>query len=183
MITGKVSEREHTEPEPRINIPEFKHSEIKTSKSLAQNNQLKLDSERAAKQVQNDKIIVNGLSEALISGREELPFYCWTNAAGLVVIGVGAATGQMLIMVIGLMIKIRWLTISILLLERVAGTHAGKIPDLVFDFFEVDQSGKEYMTAKVSLDTLIRNISQENWSYISLTLIAAYCVSNDCRAC
>ena len=103
------------ESEPTINIPKFNFLETKTSKLLAQDNRLKLDLERAANQVQNDGLIVNGLSEALISGQEELPFYLWTNTAGFVVIGVGAATEVMSIMVIGLMIKVRWLTISILL--------------------------------------------------------------------
>ena len=71
------------------------------------NKGLTLDSERAAKQTQNDGVTLNGRSEALISSKEELPFYFWTNVAGLVVRGVEAATGLTLIMVIGLMIKVR----------------------------------------------------------------------------
>ena len=50
------------------------------------------------------------------------------------VIGVGAASGLTLIMVIGLIIKIRWLTVSIVLLEWAAGGHAKNIPGLVFTF-------------------------------------------------
>ena len=38
----------------------------------------------------------------------------------------------------------------------------------------MDQSGeKANVTNKVSLDTLVRNISQENWPYVVRTLVAA----------
>ena len=44
----------------------------------------------------------------------------------------------------------------------------------MFDFYETDHNGrKANMTTKLSLDTLIRIISQETWFYILLTLIAA----------
>ena len=82
----------------------------------------------------DDGIILSDLFEAVISGLEELFFHLWRKMAGLVVIGVGAATGLTLIMAIGLMIKIRRLTISIPILKRAAGNHAGKMPGLVFDF-------------------------------------------------
>ena len=46
--------------EPKINTPKFKYLETKTSKSLAQDNRLKSDLERAEKQVRPDSLYPGG---------------------------------------------------------------------------------------------------------------------------
>jgi len=129
--------------------------------------------------VQNNGIIISGLSEALISGDEIMPFMFWTNPAGWVVIATGILTLMLVIVVIGLCFKIRLITMSLLLLERTAAAQAAmvgpdlpvKAPDLVFDYFdEKHLLGKRNMTARLDIDKLIRQVSQDNWVYILLTL-------------
>jgi len=133
---------------PIISIPNFKFYESNLSKSFSEDSRKKVNLERAVQSVKTDKVIVNGLSEAIVLGKVLPNSNYWISTPGIVSL---VTTGLVIMLILSnlyLLNKLRYLIIAVAVLKSNAlQTHANTLQlnyedqkILQSDIFENEQS-------------------------------------------
>src|SRR3989441_8954115 len=71
---------------PNLQLPKFQFYETSLTKTLSRDEKQKVNLEKAVQSVKNDKIIVNGLSEAIVLGKVSTYVNFWITTPGIVTI-------------------------------------------------------------------------------------------------
>ena len=158
---------------PLLKIPDFKYFMTNLTKNLARDDRLSIDFNKAAEQIKNDRVIVQGLSESIILGDVYVPDRFWDTIAGYVTTSIGALLILLIIAMAYFWYKIRCLTIMLLVLQQSVLKAQGN-EQLVFDYFKTENSvlSKQITNTSMQLNEVLMEISGQIWAHTVIVMLS-----------
>src|SRR2546425_13262123 len=125
---------------PNLQLPKFQFYETSLTKTFSKDEKQKVNLEKAVQSVKNDKIIVNGLSEAIVLGKVSTYVNFWITSPGIVTI-ITTIVGILSILAnLYLLNKIRYLLIAVAVLKTaILKTNANTLNLNFQDHLGIDQ--------------------------------------------
>ena len=164
---------------PNLQLPKFQFYETSLTKTLSKDEKMKVNLEKAVQSVKNDKVIVNGLSEAIVLGKVSSYVNFWITTPGIVTI-ITAMVGILSILAnLYLLNKIRYLLIAVAILKTaVVKTHANVL-NLKFQNLE-GQTENEKMWHEI-IQEWAKEINLQHMSIFLLVIIFIMIVCITCK--
>jgi len=161
--------------EPKISLPPFKFFEHKISEKFAQDKKIKIDLEKAAEAVRTDGVILNSLSEAIVTGSIiTVSDSFWFSTAGFVVEVSGGVILMLFLNVCYLLFRVRQLAITVLVLQA----HILKVQadqPVIFNYFNQGRESVGTNSTEASssspLHTIIVYTTIKLWPYVLACLV------------
>lgn len=159
--------------EAQISLPPLRFFEHKINEKVAQDRKLKIDLMKASEAIKTDGIILNGLSEAIVTGEVKTGEAFWTSIPGFVSEINSAIILLLIFNVCYLLFRVRKLSITVMVLQTNAlKTHADQ--PLVFNYFKsIDSLTNTSSIADSSsaLHTIIIQTTERLWPYLLVCFI------------
>ena len=168
MLQQTMSGSTFLTSEAQIVLPEFKFFEHNITSTLATDNRLKLDFSKVSDAVKKDEILINDIGQAIVLGRVA-PFTddwdFWVSLPGIVNIGSVAACVVLTVASFACIVRLRKLTVMVLLLQAKIKSTEAQVTSLIFDFANAKSLPPQNLPA--SNITVVTFVS-EFWTHIFL---------------